>query len=330
MKVRQATEADIPAMEELVVGYQDEHWARPFPPPPLPDSYLREGRLLVAELDGRIVGMAKGELENGLGHVTFVYVRPEGRGQGGGKELLRELGAYFRHEGVEHVSITVDLPNDDALAYWRRLGFTEYRRSLLTDLAGLEQRLEGGEGVTTGSVHLQSDDQGEAEKAIARFGPRFVRSQATVVSAPQNGWIGVYDDSAAAEPDRLRRLAQELSNITGGVVLALGAERDAVVRMVLFERGQMMDEYLSVPEYYGALPPGDAMALRANPTLLARLTGAQPATVRSVAKTADSPAELPPARELLGQLADALGVEGVGLGADEAAQLEGAITVPHE
>ena len=32
----------------------------------------------------------------------------------------------------------------------------------------------------------------------------------------------------------------------------------------------MMDEYLSIPEYYGPLPPGDAMALRANPTLLGR------------------------------------------------------------
>ena len=58
--------------------------------------------------------------------------------------------------------------------------------------------------------------------------------------------------------------------------------------------GQMMDDYLSVPEYYGALPPGDAMALRANPTLLARLTGAAPASIRAVARVADSPAELPP------------------------------------
>ena len=160
---------------------------------------------------------------------------------------------------------------------------------------------------SNGSVHVQTDDQAAVEKAVARFGPRLVRSRATVVSAPANGWIGVYDESAAVEPDRLRKLASELSYVTGGVVIALSAERGAVVRLVAFERGQMMDEYLSVPEYYGALPPGDAMALRANPTLLSRLTGAEPAAIRAVARVADSPAELPSPDEHFAQLAEVLG-----------------------
>jgi hypothetical protein len=118
--------------------------------------------------------------------------------------------------------------------------------------------------------------------------------------------------------------------VTGGVVIALSAERGAVVRLVAFERGQMMDEYLSVPEYYGALPPGDAMALRANPTLLSRLTGAEPAAIRSVARVAGSPAELPPPAEHLAELAAALGIEGVGLDLDEAGRLKDAAVVTHE
>jgi hypothetical protein len=178
-------------------------------------------------------------------------------------------------------------------------------------------------------VHVQSDDQSTVEKAVARFAPRIVRSRATVVSAPENGWIGVYDEAAGAEPERLRKLASELSYITGGVVIALSVERGAVVRLIAFERGQMMDEYLSVPEYYGALPPGDAMALRANPTLLARLTGAEAAAIRAVARTADSPAELPPPVEQLGQLAEVLGIEGAALGLDEAERLDSAVTVTH-
>jgi hypothetical protein len=178
-------------------------------------------------------------------------------------------------------------------------------------------------------VHVQTDDQGAVEKAVARFGPRIVRSRSTVVSAPQNGWIGVYDDTASAEPERLRKLASELSHVTGGVVVALGAERGAVVHLIAFERGQMMDEYLSVPEYYEALPPGDAMALRANPTLLARLTGAEPASIRAVARTADSPAELPPVEELYDELAEVLGIEGAGLTSAEAERLDGAATVEH-
>jgi hypothetical protein len=39
------------------------------------------------------------------------------------------------------------------------------------------------------------------------------------------------------------------------------------------------------------------------------LTGADPARVRATARTAASPAELPPARELLTQIADVFGLE---------------------
>ena len=329
MTIRTPTEADFAVLEELVAAYLKEQWARPFPPPPLPDSYLREGRVVVAETDSEVVGVAKGQLRAGLGHISLVYVRPEARGQGAGKELVRDLVAYFREQGVEHVSLNVEVPNEEALAYWRRLGFTDYRRALLTDLDSLADRLAGGAVPSIGSVHVQTDDQSAVEKAVARFAPRVVRSRATVVSAPQNGWIGVYDESAGAEPERLRKLASELSYITGGVVVALSAERGAVVRLIAFERGQMMDEYLSVPEYYGALPPGDAMALRANPTLLSRLTGAEPAAIRAVARTADSPAELPPPEEHFAQLAEVLGIAGAGLGLDEAERLEGAVTVAH-
>ena len=87
---------------------------------------------------------------------------------------------------------------------------------------------------------------------------------------------------------------------------SLGVEQGAVVRYALFEAGRGVDEYLSVPDYYGPLPPGDAIALASNPTVVARLTGADPARVREVARTAASPAELPPADELYRELAAVL------------------------
>lgn len=328
MNVREATQADLPALEELVAAYLDEHWARPYPAPP-PGPYLREGHIVVAETDGEIIGLAKGELRDGLGHVSLVYLKPDVRGQGGGHALLRDLVAYFGDEGVSHVSLNVELPNDEALVYWRRLGFTDYRRSLLTDLDSLGLRLEGGEMASTGSIHLQTDDLGAVEKAVARWVPRVVRSKSSVIAAPRNGWIGVYDDAAGAQPEELKRLASELSYVSGGVVVALGIERAEVVRLVAYDRGRIADEYLSVPEYYGPLPPGDAMAMRANPTLLSRLTGAKPADVRSTARTADSAAELPPAPELIGAIARTLGIEGVALSAEEAAAIDGAVTVEH-
>jgi [ribosomal protein S18]-alanine N-acetyltransferase len=326
--VREATEADLPILEELVLAYLDEHWARPYPPPP-PGPYLQTGRIVVAETDGDVVGMAKGELREGLGHVSLVYLKPDARGLGGGNDLVRDLVAHFRAQGVEHVSLNVELPNDEALAYWRRLGFTDYRRSLMTDLESLEQRLTGGEVASTGSIHLQTDDVSAVEKAVARWVPRVVRSRTSVVASPRNGWIGVYDDLAAAQPEQLRRLASELSYVTGGVVVALGVEQGAVIRLVAYDKGRVADEYLSVPEYYGPLPPGDAVALRVNPTLLGRLTGAKPAAIRAAARTAASTAELPPVEEHLAELARTLGIEGVALTAEEAAVLDGAVTVEH-
>jgi GNAT superfamily N-acetyltransferase len=326
--VREATEADRPILEELVAAYLDEHWARPYPAPP-PGPYLQQGRVVVVEDGGELVGMAKGELRDGLGHVSLVYLVPDARGKGGGEELVRDLVAHFREQGLEHVSLNVELPNDEALAYWRRLGFTDYRRSLLTDLDSLEQRLAGGEEPSTGSVHLQTDDQAAVEKAVARWAPRVARTSATVVSAPENGWIGVYDEVAGGEPDRLRKLASELSYVISGVVVALGVERGAVVRLVAFERGQMMDEYLSVPEYYGALPPGDAMALRANPTLLARLTGGKAPAIREAAKTAASPAELPAPEAVAAGIAEALGIPNPTVGFEDAMSLSGAVRVSH-
>jgi hypothetical protein len=71
----------------------------------------------------------------------------------------------------------------------------------------------------------------------------------------------------------------------------------------------MVDEYLSVPTYYGVLPKGDELAFAANPTLVSRLTGAERDDVRRVARTAASPTELPPAPELYQQIARLMGLE---------------------
>jgi ribosomal protein S18 acetylase RimI-like enzyme len=327
--IREATEADFPKVHEFVEAYVREYWARPYPPPQLPEEWLRDGRILLVERDGRVDGMAKGELRHGVGHVTLVYLRPEARRQGLGKALLRELNGYFREAGVEHVTLGVDLSNEEGLAVWRRLGFVEYQRELVTALDRFEARLaEDRRAASIGSVHVQTDDQGAIERAIARFVPRLFVSTGTVVGAPQNGWVGVYDTAAVRQPGLLRSLASELSNITGGVVVSLSAEDGAVVRLIAFERGRLMDEYMSVPDHYGPLPSGDAVALRANPTVLGRLTGGDPQAIRRVARQG-SAADLPPAPELLDALAAAIGIQDAGLSFDDAAGRPGAVTVEH-
>jgi hypothetical protein len=181
-----------------------------------------------------------------------------------------------------------------------------------------------------GSVHLQTDNQAAVVQAVSRLVPRVFRSEATVVSAPRNGWIAVYDEVTDRDPRQLARLGRELSNATGLVVFTIGVEEATAVHYIAFERGRTLDEYLSVPDYRGPLPPGDAIALRANPTVVARLTGANAASVRSVARTAASPDELPPADELLREVALALGLEGTHVRFDEARYLPDAVVVEHE
>jgi hypothetical protein len=140
----------------------------------------------------------------------------------------------------------------------------------------------------------------------------------------------VYDELGDRDPEMLRRLARELSDRMGAVVLLLGVEEEQVVRFVLFERGRLMDEYLSVPQYHRELPPGDVISLAANPTVVARLTGADPAAVRNVIRTADRPEDLSPAPELIGQVAAVLGVQGAEHGYPEAGGIPGVIGVPRE
>ena len=115
----------------------------------------------------------------------------------------------------------------------------------------------------------------------------------------------------------------------GLVVAALAVEEGAVLRLLLFDRGRMVDEYLSVPEYHGPLPPGELLSLALNPTLVARLTGADPGALRAIARTAASPADLPPAPALAAELGSLLGLHAPAVGYDQGAALPGSIAV-HE
>jgi GNAT superfamily N-acetyltransferase len=317
--VREATTAEHTAVLDLLRAYMDELWRRPFPPGPLDSGTLAGKLVLVAEEDGHVAGAAFGDVAvpDRPAHLNFVYVEPGRRGEGIGRELVRAFVSAAAAAGTEHVVLDVDTTNEAAHALWRRLGFVEFARRLAAPVPAVVERLEPRVGATFGSAHVQTDDIGGVERALRTFVPRLGRSAGTAVAPPRNGWIGVYDELCAREPELLRRLARELSD-RFGVALAIGVESGAVVRYVLFDRGRMVDEYLSVPEFHGPLPPGDVIALGANPTLLARLTGADPARVRAIARTAASPAELPPPKELVSLVGGLVGLAGAELSYEEA------------
>lgn len=311
MTIRHATADDFEALRALWEQWQAES---PEPPPwadvdweanrPEFEQSLDANALFLAEEGGRPVGFVTAWLEGHVARIGDLYVAEAGRRHGTGRALVETVVENLRARGATHLLLNA---NRDALAFYERLGFREESRTLVLPL----DVREVGSGRSYGSIHVQSDDLGAVERAVAQFVPRLPGgSRGSEVTPPRNGWITVYDEACDRDPSALRRLAKELSERTAAVVIAIGVEHEQVVRFVLHEAGRVVDEYLSVPEHYGPLPPGDAIALAANPRVVSRLTGADPGAVRAAARTAASPAELPPAPELLESIAAAIGLEG--------------------
>jgi hypothetical protein len=233
-------------------------------------------------------------------------------GDGDAEEALRAALPSLRAAGTTRVVVRVREDDDRRLSELARLGFVTQERVLEVDVDVLERDLERRpRGPSFGSIHVQTDDVGEVERGVARFVPLLPGgSQGSVVTPPRNGWVAVYDELCDREPAALKRLARELSDRLGLPTIAFGVEQGAVARFLLYDRGRLLDEYLSVQEYYGPLPSGEVMALGANATLVARMTGASREAVRAAAVHARTPDELPPPAEIVASLAAAMGIEG--------------------
>ena len=281
------------------------------------------------EDDGTPIGFALARRRaSGYGTLTDLFVTHDARRSGIATELMRKVLAVFRELEIDSFDLHVQASNHVARSLYARWGLKDEVVIMTGSVAALEERLGSQEASSYGSIHIQSDDLSAAEQAVRQLIPRLPGgSRGSLVQPPRGGWIAVYDDVCDRNPELLRRLARELCDRMGAVTLLLGVEREELVRMILFERGRIVDEYLSVPEFYGPLPPGDVVGLAANPTVVARLTGADPDAVRRVAHTAPSPADLPPARELLAELAAVMRVEGAGTGWADAPELDGSVRI---
>jgi len=309
--IRRATEADQAILRELWEEFEREV------PEPVgePETWeqewadtlddIRDGGVFIAEDDDGPIGVGRIEApERGVAHIQLVHVRARARREGVGKALVAACADDAKARGASFVSLEVVAANEPAVAAWRRLGFDTVSHWMATPIGALEERLNrvpvGTERATT---HVQTDDEVSVQRAIAQFVPRL---EATQVSASES-WIRVVDPVLDHDRDAHGRFAKELSERLGAVTVALAQEGE-VVRFRLYERGRMVDEYLSVPTYYGELSKGDELALEANPTLVARLTGAERDAIRHVIRTAASPSDLP--ADLYERIAALMGLEG--------------------
>jgi ribosomal protein S18 acetylase RimI-like enzyme len=318
VSIRPATEADRDVLRELWEAFQgelgvpdwwDESWDEAWAD--LSRGIAGESLVLLAELDGDAVGYAVAAHRRPKAvYLHDIYVRPHARRRGIAKALIGEIVAEAAARGAQVMLLSVDSVNADARNVYRRLGFAERSVGLVADLDGLGTRIAStARPPSVASTHVQTDDADAVERALATFLPRLGRTERSEVSPAKNGWVTVTDELCDRDRSAQRRLGAELSERLGVPVVALALEEEEVVRFLLFDRGRMVDEYLSVPDYYGELNKADELSLAANPTLVARLTGADPGRIRAVARTASSPADLPPARELLAEIAAAMNLE---------------------
>lgn len=89
-------------------------------------------KLLVAELDGRIVGMAQLSFIPGLSrggawrcNVEAVRIASDLRGQGLGAQLMQACEARARERGCSLLQLTSDASRTDAHRFYRGLGYVD-------------------------------------------------------------------------------------------------------------------------------------------------------------------------------------------------------------
>ena len=313
MNIRTATAEDLDLLMSLLDRLEAELPPLPYPEDPAEferakvERMTRDGVALVAEEDGRPIAYALaryGDHGPTTVYVSDLWVDPAARGRGIGRELMRRVCEAATARGSTYVVLDVDSRNADAIAFYGRLGFEEGAKILRAPVEALLQQPEA-RGESSGALHVQSDDLPAVERVVHEYLPRLARGRSASVERGR-AWTTVRIEPF--DVDTLRKLGAELS-YRFGVTVALSIEDGAVVRFVIHDRGRMVDEYLSVPEYFGPLPPGDALALRANPTVVSRLTGAEPARVRAVARNAERPGDLPAPGDLYAQIAEAMGLQ---------------------
>ena len=318
MNIRRATEADQPALRELWEEFEAEIPA----PPEFVETWDEEwqdvsadiggrGAVFLAEDDEGVAGRVRATMLPGdVWHVVFAHVRPRARRRGVLKRLMAPVLDEGRGRGSTRVTLDVMASNHAARD---RLEAARLRaREAVHGGAARSSSPSGRPATSAGRRTVRSSCRPTTTTGSSRRSRSTCRGSAarssTDVAQPRNGWTRVDDELCSRDPKALRRLGREVSLALGAIVLTLGVEESAVVRYVLWDRGGVADEYASVPDYFGELPPGDVVALAANPTVAQRLTGADPARVRAVARTASSTEELPPPDELHAQLAEVLGV----------------------
>lgn len=84
---------------------------------------LADDLLLVAELDGRVIGTVIAGYDGYRGWLYHLAVEGSHRRRGFGRALVREAEARLRARGCIKVNLQVRETNGDVVAFYRRIGY---------------------------------------------------------------------------------------------------------------------------------------------------------------------------------------------------------------
>jgi ribosomal protein S18 acetylase RimI-like enzyme len=95
--------------------------------------------VLVAEIDGRLVGFAYmeyepvlyAELATKVAWLHDIYVEPDAQGSGAGRELLDAIQSEARKKGAEKVLLSVAEKNDNSQRFFEKYGFRQTMREMM-------------------------------------------------------------------------------------------------------------------------------------------------------------------------------------------------------
>ena len=141
VRLRRAGAPDLPAVRELLAEMERHQrgWRIFVPRPGAAEEVMARYRAavrdpdalhLLAEVDGRVVGMALATVHRPSSfsdtrsvEVSSFVVRSSHRRRGVGRTLLEEIVRFARERGVPYLDLRVFAGNDGAIAFWDRMGF---------------------------------------------------------------------------------------------------------------------------------------------------------------------------------------------------------------
>jgi ribosomal protein S18 acetylase RimI-like enzyme len=132
VRLRRATDADVPRLTELVQAAYGHYVERiGGAPRPLTDDYaavVREHDVTVAERDGEIAGLIVLAAGDEGFVVDNVAVDPRHQGAGVGRALLEHAEAEARRAGFDSICLYTHELMTENLALYARIGYVEYDR----------------------------------------------------------------------------------------------------------------------------------------------------------------------------------------------------------